>query len=68
MRMMKVTKFYVIKADLDNHPNCINDEEGVYVNKRMNNYSSLKNAMRFYSYEEASRHATESWEIVEAIR
>jgi len=66
--MIKVIKFYVIKADLENHPNCINDEEGIYVNKRMDNYTSLKNAMRFYSREEASRHVSESWEVVEAIR
>jgi hypothetical protein len=59
--------YYVIKADLENHPNCIDDKDGIYVNKTMENYTSLQKAIRFHSHEEAKRHIIEAWEIVEEI-
>lgn len=61
-------KQWVIKADLKNHPNCINEENGVYVNKSENDYTTLKNAKKYNSPEAAQRAITEVWEVVEEIK
>lgn len=58
---------WVIKSDLENHPNCINDENGIYVDKNESNYTTLKKARKYDSLEAARRAMTEVCEVVEEI-
>jgi hypothetical protein len=59
---------YVIKADLEKHPDCVYAEHGVYVNRELDGYTSLRKAKKFASYEEAKAHLTEEWEVIEEVQ
>jgi hypothetical protein len=59
--------YYVIRADLDHHPDCIDAEHGVYVDKTESNYTTLRNAKRYPTRAAAQAAMTERWEVVEAI-
>lgn len=59
---------YVIKADMKNYPKCIDDENGIYVDKSECNYTTLRKAKRYTSYAEAKSSITEEWEIVEEVK